>query len=171
MLVRRNHDSIQLLKICKQPQQGAGCCFQHLVSHFLLVFLFRWLCRLRWAWRVTFWPSPTTCLCTITQNTGAELGGWTRQKERHPTWNTVFKARTKHLGSLPHLSLSPSLYFSLYDSTPLPPSLNPFPPVWLHTQPFLCLPLHSPPTSFLSYLSPVSSWILTFLSCRVSNSS
>lgn len=103
----------------------------------LIVFpcFLRWLCRLRWAWRATSWPSPTTCLCTTTPNTGAELEDWTPQKEHRPTWNTVLKAGTKHGGSLNDLSLSPSLFFLSVQlhlpspaslSHPLPPCLAPY---------------------------------------------
>lgn len=51
------------------------------------------------------------------------------------------KSQTKLPGSLAELSLSSSLSFCLFNSPhlPPPPSLTPFPPVWLRTQPLLCL--------------------------------
>lgn len=93
---------------------------------------FRWLFQPQWAWRVMSWLSQTTCLCITTPNMGVELEDWTRRKERHHTWSTVGKARTK--SKFFHQSFFVSSDFLSICSNP--PSLTPLPhSLVLHSTP------------------------------------
>ena len=105
----------------------------------------------QWAWKVTSSPSLTTCSCTTTPNMDAELEDWTRRKERRPTWSTVLNASIKR-----------TLYLSY-------PSFFVFATFFPSTHPLCLAPLYPPKTCSLAVLltPPISSQILSFLSCRV----
>lgn len=146
-----------------------GVCIS--VRLIVVSWFLRWLCRLRWAWRVTSWPSPTTCSCTTTPNMGAALEDWTLRKEHRPTWNMVLKAGTKHPGSLPDFLCLPHFLSVCSTPLPLPPPLPSLSGSALNPSSVSALSLSNLLSCLLSYLSAASSQILTFLSCKVSKSS